>query len=85
MHGGVIASLIDMAGLFSILATGQRPRGTADLHVDYLASARQIDVIANATPVKIGRRISIATVNVTDAAGQRLAIGRGAYIMRNAP
>ena len=34
-HGGVLAPLVDLTGLYTLLAGGVAARATADLHVDY--------------------------------------------------
>ena len=34
-HGGVLASLIDLTGLYALVAKGAKAKATADLRVDY--------------------------------------------------
>src|SRR3546814_1820820 len=44
MHGGILASLIDLTGFYTVLASGSMSKSTADLRVDYhRAASRQPD------------------------------------------
>lgn len=52
---------------------------TIDLRIDWLRPARAGDLVATGRVVKTGRRVSIADVEVHDALGQLVAIGRGLY------
>jgi uncharacterized protein (TIGR00369 family) len=80
MHGGILASLLDLAGLFAVRAAGGQPMGTAYLHVDYLRTASPGPVTVVAKPIKLGRRLSTADAEVIDQTGRLLATGRGGYI-----
>ena len=80
-HGGVIASLIDVAGDFAlvILVGGGVP--TINLRVDYLRPAGGGGLSATATVRRAGRTIGVVDIDVTDAAGRLVAVGRGCYGM----
>ena len=80
-HGGVIASLIDVAGDFAlvILVGGGVP--TINLRVDYLRPAGGGDLTATASVRRAGRTIGVVDIDVTDAAGRLVAVGRGCYGM----
>ncbi|MEW5421442.1 PaaI family thioesterase [Amorphus sp. 3PC139-8] len=78
-HGGVIASLIDVAGTMVCSAVKGRPTPTVDLRVDYLKSPVRCDLYADAVPRRIGRGIGVADVTVRGEDGTVYAIGRGAF------
>ena len=80
-HGGVIASLIDVAGDFAlvILVGGGVP--TINLRVDYLRPAGGGDLTATASVRRAGRTIGVVDIDVTDTAGRLVAVGRGCYGM----
>lgn len=79
LHGGVIASLIDIAGDYAVALRVGRGVPTIGLHVDYLRMARGTKAIATAKLVKCGRSIAVADVEVTDETGALVAIGRASY------
>jgi len=80
-HGGVIASLIDVAGDFAlvILVGGGVP--TINIRVDYLRPAGGGDLTATASVRRAGRTIGVVDIDVTDTAGRLVAVGRGCYGM----
>jgi len=80
-HGGVIASLIDVAGDFAlvILVGGGVP--TINLRIDYLRPAGGDRLTATASVRRAGRTIGVVDIDVTDPAGRLVAIGRGCYGM----
>jgi uncharacterized protein (TIGR00369 family) len=80
-HGGVIASLIDVAGDFAlvILVGGGVP--TINLRVDYLRPAGSGGLTAIATVRRAGRTIGVVDVDVADGSGKLVAVGRGCYGM----
>ena len=79
LHGGVIATLLDVAGDYAVaLATG-RPVPTIGLSIDYLRMARGRTAVATARVVKAGRSIAVADMELRDETGSLVAIGRGTY------
>ena len=80
-HGGVIASLIDVAGDFAlvILVGGGVP--TINLRIDYLRPAGGKILTATASVRRAGRTIGVVDIDVTDSEGRLVAIGRGCYAM----
>lgn len=80
VHGGILASLIDLTGLYTLNAQGTKARATADLRVDYHRPATAGPLVAAGKVVKIGRQISVAETRITGPEGKLLASGRGAYI-----
>lgn len=76
IHGGVIASLVDAAGTFCVIAAAGRDCVTVDCRLDFVRPAGAETVRALAEAVKVGRRIATADVEVLDDAGERVALGR---------
>jgi uncharacterized protein (TIGR00369 family) len=81
VHGGAIASLIDTAGVLAIRATIPEAIGgsTVSMTVNYLAPARQIDLIAEARIIRRGRSIVFLDVDVFAPDGERIAKGQLTY------
>lgn len=46
IHGGILASLVDLTGFYSLLAAGHVCTSTADLHVDFHRAARRENLLA---------------------------------------
>lgn len=79
LHGGVAASIVDVAGALAARAgmTG-RPgleHGTIDLTVDYLAAAINEDVVGTARVLRRGKELAYVAVDVTTDAGKAIATG----------
>lgn len=81
-HGGVIATLIDIAGDYALAAKLGMPKPTIDLRVDYHRMAQPGDLTVRAQVVKLGRTVSTAEAYVYDADGNLLASGRGVYLSK---
>jgi len=79
VHGGILGSLIDMAGLFAVYASGATPTGTAYMHVDYHRPATAGPLTAKARILKLGRSLSTAEIFIYGPDGKLLASGRGGY------
>ncbi len=84
-HGGVIATAVDVAGDF-VVAIKCNTFGvpTINLSIDYLRSAGAIDLIIHARVRRAGRTIAVADMDVEDADGRLIAVGRGTYSTRSA-
>jgi uncharacterized protein (TIGR00369 family) len=78
-HGGVIATLIDLAGHAAVAVSIGRMAPTIDLRIDYLRPAEHSDLTATATLIKAGRSVARADIEITDAQGRLIAIGRGSF------
>ena len=79
VHGGAIASLIDIAGTFAIIAAVGHDVVTVDLRVDYLRPVMSGDLLATARPVRVGRSLAVADVEVAAENGKIAAVGRGLF------
>lgn len=82
IHGGILSTLIDIAGYFEVFRFVNRPVPTIDLKIDFLRPGRAGDLLATATVVKLGRTVSTADISVTDLSGKPIAIGRGLFSTR---
>jgi uncharacterized protein (TIGR00369 family) len=78
-HGGIISALVDIAGDYAIASRLGRWVATIDLRVDYLRPALQGELTALARAIKVGRTVGVADVELRDAKGTVVAIGRCAY------
>jgi len=78
-HGGVIASLIDIAGDFAVIWAVGHGVPTINFRTDYIRPAFNTDLIAKAKIRRIGRTVAVADVDVLSEEGKLLAVGRGCY------
>src|SRR5215831_11219941 len=83
LHGGVSASVIEIAGgLAAWTGLEERPgleTSTLDLSVNYLAAAIGEDIVANAAVLRRGKEIVYSEVDVRTDAGKRIAVGLVTY------
>ena len=80
-HGGVIATLIDVAGDFALVVLLGGAVPTINLRVDYLRPAGGGKLVAAANVRRAGRTIGVVDIDVTDGTDRLVAIGRGCYSM----
>jgi uncharacterized protein (TIGR00369 family) len=78
-HGGVIATLIDLAGHAAVAVKVGRMAPTIDLRIDYLRPSTGESIIARARLLKIGRMLARVDIDVTDTQGRLIAVGRGSF------
>jgi uncharacterized protein (TIGR00369 family) len=79
VHGGPIASVIDTAGTFAVVATVGHGVPTINLRIDYLRPAIDTDLVATATVRRVGRTVAVCDVDLTDDQGRLVAVGRGTW------
>jgi uncharacterized protein (TIGR00369 family) len=79
-HGGPIASLIDTAGCMALVAVAGRDAGTVDFRTDYLRPAAG-ELRAQARVRRAGRTMGVVDVDVLDASGRLVAMGRGTFFL----
>lgn len=94
LHGGVIASVLDMAGGMVVMAQVAVTHGgpieklahvlgkcsTVDLQVNYLRPGRGEHFVANAWLVKSGKQITFTRMELRDGKDKLLATGTGTYL-----
>lgn len=78
IHGGILATLIDLAADWALVAWTQKGVPTLNLHVDYHRPARG-DLTVKASVIKHGKLASSAEAWIYDAEGRLVASGRGLY------
>jgi uncharacterized protein (TIGR00369 family) len=79
VHGGIIATLLDTAATFALIATSGHDWVTVDLRVDYLRPVVGGEVTAEGEAVRAGRRVGTARAILRDAAGIDCAIAIGTF------
>jgi uncharacterized protein (TIGR00369 family) len=78
-HGGVIATLIDIAGHAAVAVKIGKMAPTIDLRIDYLRPSTGESIVARARLLKVGRMLARVDVDVTDTQGRLIAVGRGSF------
>jgi uncharacterized protein (TIGR00369 family) len=78
-HGGIIASLADIAGTMACSVRTGRPTPTIDLRVDYLRSPCRVDLIAEARALRAGRSVGTSDVTICGEDGSIYAVARGTF------
>jgi uncharacterized protein (TIGR00369 family) len=85
VHGGVLASMVDIAmlvAMFAEMREGEVPAGTAELSITYLRQAQGKHIYATARVIKRGRQLSSVEVDITDDEDRLCARGRTLYAFR---
>ena len=78
LHGGVVASLIDLAAYNAAALHKGLATPTLDLRIDYLRPA-VAPLRASARVVRAGRSVVTVDVAVEDSTGRLVALGRGSF------
>ena len=81
-HGGILASLVDIAGCYALMLVADGPVLTLNLSTDFLRLATSDHLIATASIRRVGRTVGFADVDLTDDAGATVATGRACYAIR---
>lgn len=79
-HGGILATLIDLAADYAIAAKLGRGVPTVDLRIDYHKAAMPGPLVARASVIKIGGTLATAEARVFDDKDALIASGRGVYL-----
>lgn len=79
VHGGVIASLLDVVGDYAVASQLGHGVPTIDMRVDFLRPAGREDLVAEARVIRSGRTIAVADAEVRNAEGKLIAIARLLY------
>jgi uncharacterized protein (TIGR00369 family) len=81
-HGGIIATLIDMAGHACLAAKLRRRVPTIDMRIDFLRTAVNTGLRAEARILRAGRTIGLCDVEIRDDASRLISVGRCVYSTR---
>jgi uncharacterized protein (TIGR00369 family) len=95
LHGGVIASLLDVAGgAMALIGAFERHHqlpsaermarlsklGTIDLRIDYLRPGRGQHFIAKAVLLRSGNKVAVVRTELHSDDGTLVAVGTGSYL-----
>jgi uncharacterized protein (TIGR00369 family) len=84
-HGGILATLIDLAADYAVAAKLGRGVPTIDMRIDYHKAAMPgEELIARGRVIKMGRTIATAEATIRKADGTLIASGRGVYMTTTA-
>src|ERR1700726_1116717 len=72
-HGGVIATLIDLAGHAAVAVKIGKMAPTIDLRIDYLRASAGENLIARARLLKVGSMVARVDIDITDTQGRLIA------------
>jgi len=78
-HGGLLATLIDIAADWAMLKLAGRPVPTIDLRIDYHRPAMPGDLTARGKVIRFGSQFATAEAQILDQDGKLVASGRGTY------
>jgi uncharacterized protein (TIGR00369 family) len=78
-HGGPVAAVIDTVGDYALVMTIGHPLPTINFRVDYLRPAVNTALTVTARVRRSGRSVGVVDVDVMDAKGTLVAIGRATY------
>lgn len=82
-HGGVVASLMDTAGAAAAWSNHDFDKGarasTVSMSIQYVAAARQSDLLCAGRALKRGRELIFTEMTATDQAGAVVAHGVQTY------
>lgn len=97
LHGGVISSVLDMAGGMVVMASAihKHPNSTMadlaeimgkcstiDLHINYLTPGKGDRFIAKASIIKRGNLISFTKMELLNQQEMLIATGNGTYLLK---
>ncbi len=82
IQGGVIATLLDVAGWFAVAAQNEGVwTTTSELSIHFLHPAKECELHTEGWVVKSGKRISVAQMRVSGPNEELVAIGTGTYVV----
>ena len=79
IHGGILATLVDLAADWAIATKLGRPYPTVDIRVDYHRAAVKTGLRVKGRIVRLGSTFTTSEAFVEDDQGRLLASGRGTY------
>ncbi len=85
VHGGAIATLLDNAGWFTIAQYFQFWIATVEFQTRLVDFVKDEELVATGHIVRVGKKISTATMEVISGDGRKIAIGSGTYSVTSVP
>ncbi len=80
-HGGLLCTLLDNAGWFTVAAHYEKWVVTSDLNIRLLEAAQQNDMIAKGHLVRTGKSLAVAEMEVRSQNSRLIAIGSGSFMV----
>jgi uncharacterized protein (TIGR00369 family) len=83
LHGGVAATMADAAVGIALAShfSGRRACTTTDLKINYLSAVADGKIIARSHLLRIGRKLCVARVDLTDDHGKLVAVAVVTYML----
>lgn len=78
-HGGVLATMLDTAGWFTVASKCGQAVLTSDLHVRMLQPAKRQDLVATARVVRLGSKSVVAEMKVHTEGGDLVAMATASF------
>lgn len=85
VNGGIIATVLDCAASYAVIAHTRRLFVTADLRIDYHGRAVAGPMRAEGRCLRIGRTLATSDATLFDADDRMVASARGTFIGRDVP
>jgi uncharacterized protein (TIGR00369 family) len=85
IHGGIISTLLDNAGWFTIAPHYETWIATVDLNVQLLDHAKEIGLTARGVLVRAGKRLAMARMEVHTDEGKLVATATGTFSVTSVP
>jgi len=85
IHGGVISTLLDNAGWFTVAPHYKTWIATVDLNVQLLDHAKETRLTAVGNLVRTGKRLAMARMDVHTDEGELIATATGTFSVTSVP
>ncbi len=79
IHGGVMATMLDVAGWFTVATRFDHWIATVDLHVQLVRHVEKTGLRASGKIIRVGSRLSTATMELRADDGELAAIGSATF------
>jgi len=92
MHGGVISTILDLEGAFTVLLQlasnstlptlkeKMQKGGTIDLRVDYLLPGKGRHFVASGQILRMGKKVTVVRMELHNDEQHLIAVGTGTYL-----
>jgi len=85
VHGGVIATLLDNAGWFTVAVHTTTWVSTVEFHVRLLEPVANSHLQSRGRLVRMGKRLAVADMDVRTPDGSLVALGSGTFLVTSMP
>jgi uncharacterized protein (TIGR00369 family) len=80
VHGGILATLLAMAGWFTAAAACRTAVVTSDIHVRFLRPAKQQDLTAHGRIIRQGSKLTVVEMKVVGADPEVIATATASFV-----